>query len=227
MYSLSWFCYPRECWLIHHHTHTGITSHMWPLNSCYQASDWLLIWFHFISFTFRLHLNVLIYGQLVAALLDSTKAETANDMKCHRRRKNMTEFPWASSGRGGSLRKDAEESLPPAVLSTLPCWALSIQLHLSSIQFFHHQPTQSFSANDRLRKASPSGLPVTGAWAVLELPTGSTWNILATKGELFSLFSKSAKEQEAMFNCCLPRSDAHSCLLVGVFQNNRNKSDVM
>lgn len=68
---------------------------------------------------------------------------------------------------------------------------------------------------------------MTGAWAVLELPTGSTCNILTTKGEFFTFFSKSAKEQEAMFNCCLPKSDVHSPLLVGVFQNNGNKSDVM
>lgn len=113
-------------------------------------------------------------------------------------------------------------------LSTLPCWALSIQLCFSSFQFFfYHQPTQSFSANGRLWKAVPSGLPVTGAWAVLVLFTGSTWTILATKGELFAFFPKSAKEQEAMFNCCLPKSDAHSPLLVGVFPNNGNKSDVM
>lgn len=92
---------------------------MRPLNSCFRASDWLLIWFHFISFTFRLHLTVPIYVQLVAALLDSTKEKTANDVKCHRTRKNMTELPRDSSGRGGRLRKDADESLPPTVLSQL------------------------------------------------------------------------------------------------------------
>lgn len=40
-------------------------------------------------------------------------------------------------------------------------------------------------------------------------------------------FFKSAKKQEGMLNCCLPRSDAHSPLLAGVSQNNGNKSDVM
>lgn len=202
---------------------------MWPLNSCYKASDWLLIWFHFVSFTFRLHLTVPIDVQLVAVLLDSTKEKTANGAKCHRTRKNMTEFSWDSSDRGGWLRKDADESLPPAVLSQLCPARLSPFNYVSPASnfFFYHQPTQSFSANGRLWKAVPSGLPVTGAWAVLVLFTGSTWTILATKGELFAFFPKSAKEQEAMFNCCLPKSDAHSPLLVGVFLNNGNKSDVM
>lgn len=127
----------------------------------------------------------------------------------------------------GFGRMQTNRCLPQFPLNFALLGSLHSIMFLQLPIFFYHQPTQSFSANGRLWKAVPQGLPVTGAWAVLVLFTGSTWTILATKGELFAFFPKSAKEQEAMFNCCLPKSDAHSPLLVGVFPNNGNKSDVM
>lgn len=97
-----------------------------------------------MSFTFRLHLTVPIDVQLVAALLDSTKEKTANGAKCHRTRKNMTEFSWDSSDRGGWLRKDADESLPPAVLSQLCPAGLSPFNYVSpASNFFFLPPTHS------------------------------------------------------------------------------------
>lgn len=137
---------------------------MCPLNSCYKASDWLLIWFHFVSFTFRLHLTVPIDVQLVAALLDSTKEKTVNGVKCHRTRKNMTEFSWDSSDRGGWLQKDADESLPPAVLSQLCPAGLSPFNYVSPASNF-------FSTTNPLSHF----LPMAGSGK--QFPQASQWQV--------------------------------------------------